>query len=58
MEHRKLSFFTENTKMSFSRILCANIECLDVHPDIIFRIFEDFEICFMDNECIYTYEPK
>lgn len=51
-------FLQRQKNVFFSRILCANIECLDVHPDIIFRIFEHFEICFLDNECIYTYEPK
>ena len=36
----EIVFFTRPQKMSFSHeILCANLECPDVHQEILFRIF-------------------
>jgi hypothetical protein len=44
-EPQKMSFLHRLQKMSFLReILCANIECLDIHTDNLVRIFEHFEI--------------
>jgi hypothetical protein len=38
--------------------MCVNIEYQDIHPEIVFGIFRYFQIYFLDNRCIYTYESK
>jgi hypothetical protein len=40
LEHQNLSFLHETQKISFfPKNLCANIECLDIHANICFKIF-------------------
>jgi hypothetical protein len=47
LEHQNLSFFTRDTKnILFSENLCVNIECLNIHANIYFRIFRYFKMYF------------
>jgi hypothetical protein len=40
----KFFFCADSTKISLSKEnLCANITCLDVHPEFFFRIFRHLE---------------
>jgi hypothetical protein len=47
LKHRKLPFLHKSHRILFFReILCADIECPDVHPEFFFHIFWAFSNMF------------
>jgi hypothetical protein len=58
-ESSKIVLFTHPMKnvISLWNLVCKH-RMLRCTPRIYFRIFRHFKIYFLDNGCIYTYEPK